>query len=144
MKHLIPISALCIISITLHAQDKYLSGIQDITKLSEKVLGLFAENQVSQAFLELQPYWPLPENELDDLQTKTLKYMNLFDENYGAPIGSMHVRDETIGDVALRKTYLLRYHYTAIRLIFTYYLSDEGWLLNAFKWDSDFDEEFRN
>jgi len=127
----------------LHAQEKYLHTPAELKTLSETVAQLFVDNEVSEAFSAIAPYWPLPENEFDALETKTLKYMNIFDETYGASIGYVKVRDEKIGDIAMRQTYLVRYSYTAIRLIFTYYLSDNGWLVNAFKWDSDFAEEFR-
>jgi hypothetical protein len=143
MKTLLTTTLCIVLSITSFAQDKYLSGVSDIEEFSNQVVQLFAKNEVSRALGMLSPYWPLPENELEALETKTLKYFNLFDESYGASIGTIKTREETIGDVAIRKTYLVRYGYTAVRLIFTYYLSQEGWLVNAFKWDNEFAEEFR-
>jgi hypothetical protein len=130
-------------SFSLGAQEKYLRDLSDMEALSQRVVQLFADHEITFAFEELAPYWPLPENEFDDLKTKTLKYMNLIHDSYGASIGTIKVREEKIGDVAVRTAYLVRYDYTAIRLIFTYYLSDQGWLLNAFKWDDSFEEEFR-
>jgi hypothetical protein len=76
------------------------------------------------------------------LKLKTIKYLNLIEERFGAPIGSLKVKNETISDVATRETYLIRYENTAIRLIFTYYKNDKGWIVNAFKWDDSFGEEF--
>jgi hypothetical protein len=127
----------------LFAQEKYMTSVDELQTLTETVTQLFVDNEVSTAFSTISPYWPLPENEFDALETKTLKYMNVFDETYGASLGFVRVREEKIADVAIRHIYLVRYSYTAIRLIFTYYRSDNGWLLNAFKWDSDFAEEFR-
>ena len=128
---------------SLFAQDKYLSDDAGMENLCVKVAQLFADNEISDAFKELKPYWPLPENEMESLETKTIKYMNLISNTYDTVLGITKANEETIADIAIRKTYLVRYDYTAIRLIFTYYLGKEGWLLNAFKWDDSFDEEFR-
>ncbi len=128
---------------SLVAQDAYLSDDSEMEALCAKVAQLFSDNKISDAFDTLTPYWPLPENELESIEQKTIKYMNLINNEYKTVLGTVKVNEETIGDFAIRKTYLVRYDYTAIRLIFTYYLGKDGWLLNAFKWDDSFEEEFK-
>jgi len=76
-------------------------------------------------------------------QEKTIKYLNLIEDRFGNAIGSVKVNHETISDMAIRETYLVKYEFTAIRCIFTYYKNDKGWLINAFKWDDSFSEEFK-
>ena len=40
------------------------------------------------------------------------------------------------------ETYLIRDEYTAIRVKIIYYQNKDGWIVNSFKWDDTFSEEF--
>lgn len=142
MKYLSIITLFVLMSTGLIAQEKYLKDVQESQELSVKVVDLFKKNEIKASFALLTPYWPMPQNELEAIELKTIKYLNLIEERFGAPIGSLKVKNETISDVATRETYLIRYENTAIRLIFTYYKNDKGWIVNAFKWDDSFGEEF--
>ena len=133
----------CFLFFSASAQTKYLRDKAQMTLLSKKVAGLFQENKISESVRELTPYWPIPQNEIESFEEKTIKYLNLYNENYGASIESVKIKEETLGDVALRETYLVRFKVTAIRLKFTYYKNNEGWLVNSFKWDDSFTEEFK-
>ncbi|WP_299682609.1 hypothetical protein [uncultured Dokdonia sp.] len=126
----------------LAAQTKYLRSIAETQELSKDVVSLFKENNIAASFEQLTPYWPMPQNELDAIEEKTIKYLNIIRDRFGKPIDTLKIKNETIADVALRETYLVRYENTAIRIIFTYYKNDYGWIVNAFKWDDSFTEEF--
>ena len=143
MKKSILVVTLTILSFSSIAQHKYLTGIQETRSLSEKIARLFEQNEISDAFDVLRPYWPIPENEVDQLEEKTIKYLNLINQRFGESIGTVKVKNEAISDIALRETYLIRYERTAIRIIVTYYKSQNGWIVNAFKWDDSFAEEFQ-
>lgn len=134
---------LSITSLGLFAQDNYLKNENETQELSKKVVSLFGDNNISESFDELTPYWPLPQNEIESLEEKTIKYLNLIQQRFGESIGTIKVKNETISDIAIRETYLVRYANSAIRLIFTYYKNDNGWIVNAFKWDDSFTEEFK-
>lgn len=142
MKQMLVITILTFISLNLSAQGKYLKDVSETQELSKKVLKLFSDNKISESFKELSFYWPLPQNEIDALEEKTIKYLNLINERFGKSIGTVKVKNETIADIATRETYLIRFENTAIRVIFTYYKNDNGWIVNAFKWDYSFTEEF--
>ncbi len=131
------------ISLSLHAQVGVLKSETETQAISKKVSELFSKNKISDAFNEINPYWPLPENELIAIEDKTIKYLNVIEDRFGRSIGFVKVKNETISDFAIRETYLVRYENTAIRLIFTYYKNNEGWIVNAFKWDDSYDEEFK-
>lgn len=143
MKKIIIAVALSFTSCGLLAQDEYLKDSVEAKDLSKKVAELFSENKISKSFKELTPYWPIPQNEIESIEEKTIKYLNLIDERFGKAIGIVKVNNETINDIALRETYLIRYENTAIRLIFTYYKNNNGWIVNSFKWDDSFKEEFK-
>lgn len=127
----------------LFSQYKQFSSAEETGKHSQKIVKLFYDNEISEAFNELSEYWPLPQNEIDAIEEKTIKYLNMLKGRFGSPQGSLKLKEEKIADIAIRETYLIHYDYTAIRLIFTYFKNDEGWLVNAFKWDDSFDEEFK-
>lgn len=143
MKKLLIASLFLLSSIGLFAQDSYLKDASEAEVLSENVTKLFGEGEITKAFDLIIPYWPLPKNELESIREQTLKYSNVISQRFGAIIGTLKVKEEMIGDIAIRETYLLRHKFSAIRLIFTYYKSDEGWLLNSFKWDDSFTDEFK-
>lgn len=143
MKKLIITISLSFISLGLFAQAKYMKDINDTKELSKKTVSLFKENKISESFDQLTPYWPLPQNELESIEEKTIKYLNIIEQRFGKSIGTIKVRNETISDIAIRETFLIRYEKHAIRLIFTYYRNNNGWIINAFKWDDSISEEFR-
>jgi hypothetical protein len=127
----------------ISAQNKYLKDANQTQQLSKEITALFFENKISKAFKDLTEYWPLPENEINSLEEKTIKYLNMIQERFGKAIGTSYIRTEKITDFAIRETYIVRYQYSAIRIIFTYYRNDKGWLVNSFKWDDSFVEEFK-
>ena len=101
------------------------------------------KDDISESFDLITPYWPLPYNEMEALEEKTLKYVNIIEQRFGKSIGFLRVKRETIKDIAIRETYIIRHKFHAMRVIFTYYKSDEGWLVNSFKWDDSYTDEFK-
>jgi len=140
MKKLI-LTVLIITSMFGFAQKKAIKTIPETQKISKQVAQQFIDGKYSDAFDILTPYWPLPQNEIDGVEEKTIKYLNMLKLRFGNPIGYAKIKEEHILDLVIRETYLIRYDYTAIRLKFTYYKNNSGWIINAFKWDDSFDEE---
>ena len=143
MKNLFLLTLLTLLSSGLFGQEKILKDISETEDLSKLVVSHFLEGEVSQAFEELSKYWPMPANELVSIEEKTIKYLNLLSPRFGEKVDTLKVKNETISDIAIRETYLLRYEKSAIRLIITYYRNDRGWIVNSFKWDDSFAEEFK-
>jgi lipase chaperone LimK len=142
MKKIVLISILSLFTYYLSAQSKTLANQIETQKLSKQVAGLFSENKISKSFQILEQYWPLPKNEMEALQEKTIKYMNILETRFGKRLDVTKIKDEHISDIALRETYIMRYTYSAIRIVFTYYRSENGWFINSFKWDDSFEQEF--
>ncbi len=142
MKHVLVVLTLVLSSLSAFAQDKYLTDVDATQKLSKEVAQLFYDDYITVAFKKLTPYWPLPEDEIEALEEKTIRYLNMLDDRFGKKTELLKLKDERVGDFALRETYLIRYELSAIRLIFTYYKNDKGWIVNAFKWDDKLSEEF--
>jgi len=127
----------------VQGQAKLLKDLDEAQKLSKTTMEKIKAGKVGVAIDELGPYWPIPPNEVDEVREKTVEAMELVEGRYGFLIGAERVREEKISDFAYREVYLLRYRNSALRFMFTYYKNKEGWLLNGFKWDELFEEEFR-
>ena len=98
------------------------------------------DSEFQKAFTQLQQYWILPENELLQLESLTIKQFNLVSDRFGKIIGFDFIKDMTIKDYVLRKIYVLKFEKHMIRVLFTYYKNDNGWILNGFKWDDQMEE----
>ena len=132
-----------LLSTQLSAQLQYLNSVEETQALSEEVTANFKDFEFSKAFNGLRKYWPLPDNEIDNIEQQSLKYLNLIKDRFGKTLRYKKIKNETISDIAVRETYLIQFEYTAVRVIFTYYKNDNGWLVNAFKWDDQFTQEFK-
>lgn len=143
MKKLIFVISLCYFSFNVLAQKKVLKDVAATQELSKKTTSLFSEYKITDLFKELIQYWPIPDNEVDLLEQKTLTQLNVIKDRFGKPIGIAKVNEETVLDFGIRETYLIRYENTALRLIITYYRNDKGWIINTFKWDDSFSLEFK-
>ncbi len=126
-----------------NAQTKYLKNTDEVRNLTKKATGYFQENKIPAFFDEITNYWPAPDNELIALEEKTIKYINILEDRFGKSGEIVKVNEETIKDFALRETYILKFEHSAIRLKFTYFRNVNGWILNAFKWDDSFEQEFK-
>ncbi|EDP94281.1 hypothetical protein U8527_12785 [Kordia algicida OT-1] len=143
MKKLLIATFLLCASLQVNAQEKYMKNVAETEAVSKNVMQLFTKGDISESFDLITPYWPLPYNEIEALEEKTLKYVNIIEQRFGKSIGFLRVKRETIKDIAIRETYIIRHKFHAMRVIFTYYKSDEGWLINSFKWDDSFTDEFK-
>lgn len=126
-----------------NAQDKVLKNIEEAKTVSKKITEHFKENEITEAFDILKLYWPLPQNEIYTLENQTVQSLNLVSQRFGKQESIVKVSEQNIQDTAFRETYLLKFENTALRLIFTYYKNSKGWIINAFKWDDNYDEEFK-
>lgn len=143
MKKVISLLVFSVICLNISAQSRCLHNLDATKAMSQKVTELFKQNKISAAINELRPFWPIPQNEVEGLEEKTVKYLNMLEERFGKAEGILKVNEQTIKDVSIRETYLVQYENTAIRLIFTYYRNSKGWIINGFKWDDSFTEEFK-
>lgn len=124
------------------SQGKYLKNIEEVKDLSNKTSQLFYETKINECFDVLEMYWPIEKNEIISLEENTLKYINILDERFGKKESIVKIKEEKIMDFAFRETFIIKFKNHAIRLIYIYYRNNEGWILNSFKWDDNFMDEF--
>ena len=121
------------------AQKKILKNTKSITEQAENVMSALDKLDFEVAFSELKKNWHLPENELDQLESLTIKQFNSVSDRFGKTKGYEFITDLKINDFLLRKVYILKFKRHMIRVLFTYYNSGEGWIINSFKWDDTID-----
>ncbi len=141
MKHILMVIITALFIQCTEAQS-YLKNKVELSEHSERVMDFLKDSEFQKAFTELQEYWPLPENEMVQLETQTIKQFNMVADRFGDIIGVDFIKDETIKDFVVKKIYVLRFEKHMIRVLFTYYRNNEGWILNGFKWDDQFGELF--
>ncbi|MEO1437614.1 MAG: hypothetical protein AAFV80_18895 [Bacteroidota bacterium] len=115
--------------------DDYLEDTDACRAVSKAFAEAFQMKEISRAFSIIQPYWPLPENELDELREQTIKNTNLLQYRIGQAIGFEKMNEKIVSDFILQETYVVKYEVSIIRLKYIYYKNDQGWILNALKWD---------
>ena len=142
MKKQLITSLLLLVSIGLFAQSKQLKDIQKTQELSLEVTDLFSKNKIDRAVKAMAPYSIMPEEEMNAFQQKTTASMSTAEQRYGKFIGTVKVSNKTILDFALRETHFIRFERGALRLVFTYYRNEKGWILNRFEWDDSMEQEF--
>ena len=135
--------AACLLFGFAHAQLKHLKSADDTKALTLKAVVYFKDAKIPELINILKPYWPLPQEEMDGMEEKTIDLLNLIEERYGKYQSYVKVKEETIIETGIRETYLVKYEFHALRLEFTYYKNNSGWILNGFSWDDKYAEEFK-
>lgn len=141
MKKITIAFVLTLLTHLLSAQD-YFKNEESLKDNSEQIMELLEKEKFIEAFSMLKEHWPLPENEIEQLESTTIKQFNLVADRFGKIIGHEFIKDERIKNFLLRRYYVLRFEKHAIRVLFTYYKNRNGWMLNSFKWDDQMDELF--
>ena len=126
-----------------YAQNQVLKNKSQVLELSKKITTLLKEEKISDAFIELEKYWPVSQDQMDAFRDKTIQDFSLVKQKYGSTIGIEKIREETILDFGIRETYFIKYQKSPIRIIFSYYKNNEGWIINGFSWDDAFVNEFK-
>lgn len=120
-----------------------LKNTDEVKKMSKMVADLFYKDSILTAFDQMNDFWPIPQDEIDELERKTVKYLSYIDERFGYRIETLKINEETIKDFAIRETYFIRFERSAIKLVFKYFNTGHGWIINSFKWDDEYSTEFK-
>jgi hypothetical protein len=142
MKNIILLFAF-IVSFQINAQKKVLKNKTEINRLTEKVSNMFKDEKVAEAFNEMMLYWPLSEEQIVDFKEKSITDIAMIKTQYGNPSDIVKVKEEILGDIALKQIYFVRYDLSAITLEFIFYKNNRGWILNRFNWNPSFDKVFK-
>lgn len=145
MKYLIILIPILFSQISVFGQSRTLDNLDDVKEECEKIVNHFSKDEIAKAFEKLIDIWILPPNEITNLESQTIKQLNVARDRFGEVIGSEFVKEELIEKVLFRRIYVMKFDKHAIRLIFTFYNGkDDQWMLNGFKWDDSISALFEN
>ena len=131
-------------STAFYGQKQVLKNKSQVLELSKKITTLLKEEKIADAFLLLEKYWPVSQDQIDGFKEKTIQDFSLIKQKFGPAIGMVKVNEEMIKDFALRETYFIKHKTSPIRIIYSYYKNNEGWVVNNFSWDDVFINEFKS
>jgi len=114
-----------------------------MASLSDQFMEQVQGEKYSDAFDLLKPYWPLEENNYNNLIDQTVEQMGGIKGNFGAVTGTDFVRAETIGSSYLRFIYLQKFEKSALRWRITFYNPSGNWLVHGVSWDDSVDSLFK-
>ncbi len=137
MKYLVVVISILFFQVSVFGQSyKTFKNLDEMKSESKKIVDHFANEKGVEAFARLKDVWVLPLNELESLESQTIKQLNLLEGRFGEIVGSKLVNEELLENVLYRLTYVLKFEKHGLRFIFTYYNGKEDkWVLNGFKWD---------
>jgi hypothetical protein len=105
--------------------------------LAESVMKLVVADKISEAFGLLEPHWRLPENEIATVVQKTVAMRNTVADRFGPSVGYSFIKEESVGDLLVRYTFVEKRANTPLRWAFVFYQIDGKWWVNSANWDDN-------
>ncbi|MBK9353333.1 MAG: hypothetical protein IPN09_04970 [Bacteroidetes bacterium] len=117
------------------------TGFEDTSAIlseCQSLTTLFMNDEISVFFEKLKEIWILPSDEIDYLEEKTIKQLNILNGRFGNTISNSLVKSEYLDSLLFRLTFVIKFEYHAIKLRYTFYNGlDNKWYFNNFKWDDE-------
>ena len=112
-----------------------LATTDETNAICEAAAAKLAAGDSDQAFKLLEPYWPLPKEELKNLAYQTTSQLAMVAGRFGAPIGSEHVSTKQAGSSFVQHVYIVKYDRHALRFTCRFYRPAKDWIVNSVTWD---------
>ena len=125
-----------------YGQIRYLKDENELREMADKTTRLFKEMKFHEMYSYMKNYWPIPEAEIDNLENQTKSISLVILPRYGSTVGYLKLKEQRLKDFAIKITYIVLFEKHAVRITYIFYNSGKGWILNSFKWDDNFKEEF--
>lgn len=122
-----------ILSFNLNAET--LKTTDETKSLCRDAVESFSKNKVEESFNILQPYWPLPKQELDNLSYQTKTQLATVSGRFGNSIGSDFIKTQEAGSSFIQHTYAIKFEKHALRFVCLFYKPKKDWVVNAVHWD---------
>jgi len=116
------------------ALSESLSSENDTKAVCKNFSAAVMDGKVTDAFSSLKEFWPLPEEEVDNLAYQTERQLNSVAGRFGEPIGISYLRARHAGDSLIEQTFIGKFQKTVIIVVCVFYKPDEVWFVNAVYW----------
>lgn len=111
-----------------------------ITQHADKVMMHFGQSEFEEGFTELRKYYPVTELDFQNMKTKSIKNFQAASKGYDGILGEVFIKQETLKDLAVARHYVLKLGAILLRFRLVYYNGKNGWIVNSFHWDDDFEQ----
>ncbi len=109
---------------------------------SDKVMMFFGKSDFDSAFQELRKFYPVSELDYQTLKTKSTENLRSATVGFGKITGDVFISEEILKDFAVRRNYLIKLEKILLRFNIVYYNGIDGWIVNSFNWDDNFEVYF--
>lgn len=130
---------LLLITQLISAQN-FLQSKSDVAKHADKVMSLFGTSNYEDAFEELRKHYIVADIDFQNIKYKTTDNISTAEQNFGKIRGEIFIKEEILMDIALRRNYVVKLGKILLRFRIGYYHSDQGWIVNSFNWDDEYEE----
>lgn len=124
------------------SQAEALKTKAEVVTHSNEVMALFGQAKFDEAFNVLRKYYPVSEVDYQNLKVKTTNNLESAQSAYGNITGEVFIKESNLKDVAIQRVYLVKYELILLRFTLVYYNSVNGYVINSFAWDDNFEELF--
>ncbi|HPU86983.1 MAG TPA: hypothetical protein PL088_01245 [Spirochaetota bacterium] len=124
------------------AQANTLGAKQDTRRIADEFMKKIQTGDFDAAFGGIKIFFPIPEDEFNNLVTQTKNQFQMVKNRFGTTIGYELFKEESIKDLMVKYTYIMKFEKHIIRWMFIFYKPTQGWLLNWFHWDDKIDALF--
>ena len=132
MKH---IAILIFLMISQLSFAETLTSLEGTKSKCSEAAKKFGEGKIKESFALLKPYWPIPDQEVENLIYQSETQLKTVKERFGGIIGSDFAKTETAGDSFAKYTYVIKFEKHAVRYICVFYKPREAWFVNMITWD---------
>lgn len=104
-------------------------------QLTDQIMAKVGNGEIDAALVLMKPYIVIPDVELEAARNQASMQLPLMNQRFGKSIGYEFISEDKKGASLLRIVHVHRLERTAMRWAFYFYRTNEGWVLNSFKWD---------
>ena len=121
-------------------ENKEFETQEEARKVLDEAMQLLTTDKIADAFVLVEPYFPMPQDELSELKMQIIHQRALVKPRFGTPLGFEFLEQKSIENLLTQYIYVERYERHALRWVFTLYKPKEKWILNAIAFDDKIDQ----
>lgn len=130
-------ACLLLLVLSTFAAADTLGDPEQIQPRTQAFMNQVASGEVAEAYSSLASYLGVPRAPFDASAKEADGYFQKVFDRAGKTVGTARVKQEAIGDVFYRETWLQKFAEAAMAWQFTFYQADEGWKLVGISYTTD-------
>ena len=112
-------------------------SVPEVRRFTDEIMTKIGAGNVEEAIEQLRPYAGVPAAEYDLFVVQSRNFMTNSRARFGKHTGMEFISQDQAGDSILRLVYISKFERYALRWLFYFYKTDQGWTLSTFKYDDN-------